>query len=69
MSELNAGHRACPKMQRAALPGGPNRKSDFNEPVETTETVREIQAASLRRFALGYYLAATVAHLAFAVSR
>lgn len=35
--------------------------------VEPTETVSQFQAASLRRrFALGYYFAATVAYLAFA---
>jgi hypothetical protein len=35
-----------------------------------TETLDQLQARSLRhRFALGYYFAATVAHLAFAVSR
>ena len=35
-----------------------------------TETLGQLQARCLRQgFALGYYFAATVAHLAFAVSR
>jgi hypothetical protein len=71
-----------PKSERAALPGSPVAQKSLpctTEPVaqkslpcttESTETVPELQARSLRhRFALGYYFAATVAHLAFAVSR
>jgi hypothetical protein len=58
------------EMRRAALTGSRNRKSDFNKPDESSETIRELQAASLsRRFAFAHYLAVAVAQLAFAVSR
>ena len=59
------------KCERAALAGSPESHSKNNPCVENpTEAVAEFQARSLRhRFALGYYLAATVAHLAFSVSR
>ena len=59
-----------PKSERAPLPGRPKIASQKFNTDEFTETVPELQARSLRhRFALGYYFAATVAHLAFAVSR
>jgi hypothetical protein len=59
-----------PKCERAPLAGRPVSQSQFPYIEESTETVREFQARCLRqRFALGYYFAATVAHLAFAVSR
>ena len=58
------------KSERAALAGSPDRKIHLPCIENPTEAVTELQARSLRhRFALGYYLAATVAHLAFAVSR
>jgi hypothetical protein len=58
------------EMRRAALADGPKSQSHFPYTDDSSETVRELQARSLRhRFALGYYLAATVAQLAFAVSR
>ena len=58
------------KSERAALAGSPNRKNHLPCTDESTEAVTELQARSLRpRFALGYYFAATVAQLAFAVSR
>jgi hypothetical protein len=59
-----------PKSERAALPGSPVAQKSLPCTAESTEAVPELQARSLRhRFALGYYLAATVAHLAFALSR
>ena len=52
------------KSERAALAGSPNRKIHLPCTENSTETIPELQARSLRRrFALGYYLAATVAHL------
>jgi hypothetical protein len=59
-----------PNSERAALPGSPVAQKSLPCTTESTETVPELQARSLRhRFALGYYFEATVAHLAFAVSR
>jgi hypothetical protein len=58
------------KCERAPLAGRPISQNQFPYTEDSSEMVREHQARSLRRrFALGYYLAATVAHLAFAVSR
>jgi hypothetical protein len=53
-----------PEMRnRPAGHGTAYRKTEFKHD-ESTEAVRELQAASLRRrFAIGYYLAATVAPL------
>jgi hypothetical protein len=54
------------KCERAPLAGRPISQNQFPYTENPTEAVREIQAASLRRrFALGYYLAATVAQLAW----
>jgi hypothetical protein len=70
MSELKAGHPPCPKMQRAALQGDPVSHSN-NPCIENpTEAVTDFQAASLRRrFAIGYYFAATVAPLIWGLPR
>jgi hypothetical protein len=69
MSELDGGV-PCPQMRRAALQGDPVSHSNNPYVENATEAVAELQARSLRhRFARGYYLAATLAHLAFAVSR
>ena len=60
-----------PDMRKAALADGPESHSKNNPCVENpTEAVREFQAASLRRrFALGYYFAATVAPLIWGLPR
>jgi hypothetical protein len=55
-----------PNSERAPLPGRPDIASQKFHTEESTETVPELQARSLRRrFALGYYFAATVAQLAW----
>ena len=55
-----------PPTNKAALQGRLVRNSDIHTSNDNTETVREFQAASLRRrFALGYYFATTVAQLAW----
>jgi hypothetical protein len=55
------------KSERAALAGSPESHSNSHPCIENpTETIPELQARSLRRrFALGYYFAATVAQLAW----
>ena len=56
------------QMRRAPLPGRPNRKSDFNKPVEITEPTTDIQVRSLRQhFALGYCMAASLGTLIWRV--
>ena len=56
-----------PSSERAPLPGRPVSQKKFPcSSTDSTETIRELQAASLRRrFALAHYLAVTVAHLAW----
>jgi hypothetical protein len=55
---------------RPAANGTACRKSKLIQPDNNTETVSELQAASLRRrFALGYYFAATVAPLIWGLPR
>jgi hypothetical protein len=50
----------------AAANGRANRNSNFISLQDSTETVPEFQARSLRqRFALGHHLAVTVAQLAW----
>jgi hypothetical protein len=67
MSELKAGHPPCPKMRRGACQGAPKSHSSFDTE-ENTETVRELQAASLRRrFAVGYCMSASLAPLIWGV--
>jgi hypothetical protein len=58
------------KCERAALAGSPVSHSN-NPCIENpTETIRELQARSLRqRFAIGYYFAATVAPLIWGLPR
>ena len=59
-------HPPDPETNKAALQGRPVRKTDFNKQNEPSETISEFQARSLRRrFAIGYYFAATVAQLAW----
>jgi hypothetical protein len=59
-------HPPDPDARRAALADGPESHSDKPCIEIPTEAVRELQARSLRRrFALGYYFAATVAQLAW----
>ena len=54
------------KCERAALAGSPVSQKSLPSTADSTETVPELQARSLRRrFALGYYCAATVAQLAW----
>ena len=58
------------KSERAALAGSPNRKIHLPCTADTTETIPELQARSLRqRFPLGYYFAATVAPLIWGLPR
>ena len=56
-----------PEMRnRPAANGTANRRADFSEPDESSETVSDLQAASLRRLlALAHYLAVAAAQLAW----
>ena len=59
-----------PEMRRAALAGSPQSQSLLPCTAESTETVREFQAASLRRrFAFGYCVAAALAPLIWGLPR
>ena len=57
-------HPPEPEMQRAALPGGPDRNPE-NQPSEITATTRQAQYLS-RFYALSSAVAYAVAELAFA---
>lgn len=59
-----------PQMQRATLQGSPLIASQKFNSEESNETVREVQAASLRRrFAIGYCVAAALAPLVWGLPR
>jgi hypothetical protein len=60
-----------PEMRnRPAENGTANRRADNWKPDESNETVRALQAASLRRrFALGYCIAAALAPLVWGLPR
>ena len=54
------------KSERAALAGSPVSQKSLPSTVDSTETVPELQAQTLRRrFAVAHYLAVTVAQLAW----
>jgi hypothetical protein len=56
------------KSERAPLAGRPVAKNHIPCTADSTETVRELQARSLRhRFALGYCMAASLAPLIWGV--
>lgn len=57
------------EMRRAALPGSPDRKPDFNKLEETSEPLQHIQARKQRRLpALWFAASVTIARLAYAVA-
>jgi hypothetical protein len=58
------------KCERAPLPGRPVSQPTLRSTTEPSETIREFQAASLRRrFALGYCVAAALAPLVWGLPR
>ena len=58
------------KSERAPLAGRPDRKSKLPCTENSTEAASELQAQTLRRrFAFGYYLAATFAPLIWGLLR
>jgi hypothetical protein len=59
-----------PKCERATPPGSPLIASQKFNSQESSATVREVQAASLRRrFAIGYCVAAALAPLVWGLPR
>jgi hypothetical protein len=56
-----------PEMRKAALPGGPEIAGEKLNAEESTETIRDFQAAKLRRiYCFCHATACTIASLAFA---
>lgn len=59
-----------PETRKAALPSGPDRKLDVNSQLQNAEPAAQFQERSLRqRFAVGYYLASTIAPLIWGLPR